>query len=544
MASTEEDDSVSHAKDHGPRARAPTSAVDELLVEGMVIAERYRIGDLLGEGGMGAVYYAEHLTVGRAVAVKVLAAQWCGVPKVTQRFRDEARAASAAGHPNIIEVFDAGELPDGRPYLVMEHLEGRELADVIARHGRLEVERACRIVRDVARALDAAHARGIIHRDLKGENVMLVERGGEEIVKVLDFGIAANNASLGPRATTPGLIMGTPAYMAPEQAGGASATIAFDIYALGVLLHDALTGRVPFQDAEGMALLVAKTSKPAPSVATLRDDLPPALVELVDSCLALDPTLRPTTAREVAERLLAIIEGRRGSERVVVPTTALPLRASVHAASPRWRWVVPVLLVIGMLSLVAAALALRDPPEVASAGAEPPLAPEMPQGLAPKVDEAEAPLPPVPGGASGALPSEAGEGPEPARATAADEPLPSEPLPSVGPRDATKPVEDEPLPSVGPPADEPAASVADSDLCWRTRKQAQQAREGHDWTGMLRHTRNQGCWTERREERQRLRTKAYMELEQWGECLDASRSLRDAEGRQWQEICRRRKEQG
>jgi serine/threonine-protein kinase len=543
MASTEDDDdSVSYAGTgaHGPRARAQTGAIDELLAEGMVIAERYRIGDLLGEGGMGAVYFAKHLTVGRSVAVKVLAAQWCGVPKVTQRFRDEARAASAAGHPNIIEVFDAGELPDGRPYLVMEHLEGRELADVITRHGRLEVKRACRIIRDVARALDAAHTRGVIHRDLKGENVMLVERGGEEIVKVLDFGIAANNASLGPRATTPGLIMGTPAYMAPEQAGGAPATIAFDIYALGVLLHEALTGRTPFQDADGVALLVAKTSKPAPSIATLLADLPPALVELVDSCLAMDPSLRPATAREVAERLLEIIEGRQAAEPTVEPTLVVPPRRS--AATPLWwRVGIPVVGLVLLLSLVAGVLGLRElaSEDATDASIEPPLAPEMPEGVVAKVDDGGAPLPPVPG-AAGVEPSvDASAGSDPVPASAVDEPLPS-----IGRPDATKPVADEPLPSVGPPDDEPAASVADSGLCWRTRKQAQQAREGHDWMGVLRHTRNQSCWTEQRDQRQRLRTKAHMELGQWGECLDASRSLRDAEGRQWQEICRRRKEQG
>ena len=534
MASTETDTSIPDGEARRS-ARARTGMHDELIPPGTIIDERYRIDDLLGEGGMGAVYTAEHVKVGRRVAFKVLSAQWCESDNVVRRFRDEARAASAAGHPNIVEVFDAGDLPDGRPYLVMEYLEGRELSEVIERHGGLELERACRIVRDVARALDAAHARGVIHRDLKGENVMLVERGGEEIVKVLDFGIAANNALVGPR-TVPGLVMGTPATMAPEQVRGKPPTIAFDVYALGVLLHFAVSGHLPFDDRDGISILVAKTTGPAPSIITLCAGLPDLLVELVDSCLALEPALRPATAREVADRLGDVLEEIRSGRTVrramtePAPPPANAMPAALDDEPPRWRVVVPVVLLMVLLSLGVSWLILREPPRDEASPrsdlrAEAAPAPTFTATSAEKA----APLPPVPTPV-----------PTPSEPSSPDPTEPVEPVerePSVGSLDSGKP---EPSPGVEP--DAPPA--ADSSLCWRTRKQAQQAREVHDWSGVIRHTRAQSCWSEQREQRRRLRAKAFMELGQWSACVEASRGLDDAEGRQWQQICRRRKEQG
>jgi hypothetical protein len=471
------------------------------------------------------------------------------VGNVAQRFRDEARAASAAGHPNIIEVFDAGELPDGRPYLVMELLEGRELAAVTAGQGGLETARACRIVRDVARALDAAHSRGIIHRDLKGENVMLVGRGDEEVVKVLDFGIAANSASIGPRATTPGLIIGTPAFMAPEQAKGAKPTIAFDIYALGVLLHDALTGTVPFEELDGLALLAAKTTELPPSIATVREDLPAALVELVDSCLMLDPTLRPATAREIADRLTAILEelpgleahrkrrtpalgvrpvGHGGTERLPMDGPGRTSRAHAEEGErPRWGVMVLVALVIAALGVIGWWMLSREPGgDLASSERPAPVMPRPGEALEvpPPIDPTPAPTPtedvrPVP------TPAEPDPSPTvDAKADAKKDDVPA----AVG------------LPA--PPADDPPAT--DSGLCWRTRKQALQARDAQDWPGVLRHTRSTSCWTEQREQRKRLRAKAFMENEDWTACAEASRGFDDPEGRGWYTLCSRRKEQG
>jgi serine/threonine protein kinase len=551
MPRTESDTSIpdSGARDRG---RVRTGLLDELLRSGTVIDGRYRIQSLLGEGGMGAVYTAEHVKVGRRVAFKVLAAQWTSVGNVAQRFRDEARAASAAGHPNIIEVFDAGELPDGRPYLVMELLEGRELAAVAAAQGGLEIARACRIMRDVARALDAAHARGIIHRDLKGENVMLVARGDEEIVKVLDFGIAANSASMGPRATTPGLIIGTPAFMAPEQAKGAKPTIAFDIYALGVLLHDSLTGTVPFEELEGLALLAAKTTEIPPSIATVRDDLPTALVELVDSCLMLDPSLRPATAREIADRLTTILDelpkveanrkrptpalgvrpvGPGGTERIPMDGPGRTVRAQPEEQErSRWGMVVLVaLLVVSVLGGIGWWIVGRESSRDLAAASERP-APVMPR------------------------PSEAGDVPPPIDPTPA--PTPTEdvqPVPTPTEPDPPQPADSKADPkkrvpvAVGlpsPPPDDPTSPAARSELCWRTRKQALEARDHQDWPGVLRHTRSTSCWAEQREQRKRLRAKAFMENQDWSACAEASRGFDDAEGRGWYTVCNQRKERG
>jgi serine/threonine protein kinase len=548
MVSIESDTSLPDVDAH---RRSTTGIIDTRLPTGTIIDDRYCIDALLGEGGMGAVYSAEHVKVGRLVAFKVLALRWCDSDDIVRRFRDEARAASAAGHPNIVEVFDAGDLPDGRPYIVMEHLEGRELADIIDRLGPLEPARACRVVRDVARALDAAHARGVIHRDLKGENVMLVERGGEEIVKVLDFGIASNNTLSGPR-TVPGLVMGTPATMAPEQVKGKPPTIAFDVYALGVLLHFALSGRMPFDDREGLAVLVAKTSERAPSIATLCEGLPQTLVELVDSCLAIDPAMRPATAREVADRLAEVLEALRpGTARPAVaastpqPVTD-PARPSVTGVTPtRRRMVVPVVLV-ALASLGAVALVLREPTSDESASSSgkrkaPELAPEpdsRPEAAPPSPELAAAKIEPIPPLAS---------------STAGSTDVRAEPVPSTNealPRDPKV----DALPVVGdrePPAADvkkgPSvasdASAASAELCWRTRKQAEQARGDQNWEGVLRHTRNPSCWTEQREPRRRLRAMAYMELGQWSACVEASRGLDDAEGLKWQKLCRLRKEQ-
>ena len=505
-----------------------TAAADMQLQPGTLVADRYRIGGLLGEGGMGAVYSAEHVRVGRPVALKVLASRWLGVEHVARRFRDEARAASAAGHPNIIEVFDAGELPDGRPFLVMELMEGRELYEEVRSRGRFELVHGCRICRDVARALDAAHARGIIHRDLKSENVMLVERGGQEIVKVLDFGIAADTMALGGRATAPGMIMGTPIYMAPEQAEGAPPTIAFDVYALGVLMHEVLTGTTPFASVDGLRVLHLKTSQPAASVAALADELPDDLVELIDSCLALEPTLRPATAREVADRLQAVIDRNRGATHGAGTEVLPPRRLRPAAATGRWRSIVSG-VAVGLLSVALLIWALHDD-SVASepvVRAELPLAPLPRPELEPRPTALDEPLPPVPT-----------DEPEP---VVDDGRTPSEPEPSPLP----EPPEPEPEPAAvaepGERSSEPTPAAGG--LCWRTRKQAKQAREAHDWKGILRRTRDAGCWTAQRDERRRLRAKAFMELGRWGDCVEASRGFRDPQGQLWHRTCLRRREQ-
>jgi serine/threonine protein kinase len=226
---------------------------------------------------------------------------------VAKRFRAEARAASAAGHPNIIEVFDAGQLPDGRLYLVMEYLTGRNLYDEMEELGTLPIGRACRIIRAVARAIRAAHDVGIIHRDLKPDNVMFVPlpEGEGETVKVLDFGISAGaeRTEAEARLTVPGHALGTPEYMAPEQAKGKDATELFDVYALGVMLYECLVGEPPFVSNNLVEIMARKSTEKAPSLGERRRDVPKALVTLVDACLEINPADRPQSAREFLQRL-------------------------------------------------------------------------------------------------------------------------------------------------------------------------------------------------------------------------------------------------
>jgi serine/threonine protein kinase len=278
-----------------PRAAGPRRGGDEHIPAGTVVADRYRIEQALGQGGMGTVYYGEHVTVGRKVAVKVLTHEWSAHPTVARRFKEEARAASAAGHQNIVEVFDAGDLPDGRLYLVMELLQGRSLYEELQESGPFEIVRACRIMRQVARAVRAAHGVGIIHRDLKPDNVMLVDRGEGEVVKVLDFGISASadRTEDDARLTMPGHALGTPEYMAPEQAKGHPPTAAFDLYAMGVIFYEILCGEPPFVSQNILEVLTRKTTETPPPLDLRRPGLPPALVQLVHACIHADPSRRP-----------------------------------------------------------------------------------------------------------------------------------------------------------------------------------------------------------------------------------------------------------
>jgi serine/threonine protein kinase len=326
-----EADKQSRTSARNQPAASPSLDERELIDPGTVIADRYRVLSRLGRGGMGYVYLGEHVTVGRSVAIKVLTHDWSRSNAVAQRFRAEARAASAAGHPNIIEVFDAGELADGRLYLVMEFLTGRNLYEEVQTNGRMAVPRACHIMRDVGRAIRAAHEVGIIHRDLKPDNVMLVQRGHNEgeLVKVLDFGISASaqRNEDEKRLTVVGQALGTPEYMAPEQAKGRDATESFDIYAMGVMFYELLTGDPPFHGLNVLEIVTRKTSEPAASIGTLRPDLPGDLIKLVDDCVAIDPANRPRTAQIFLARLEDVLRAlprtATGSNQTIVYEASL-----------------------------------------------------------------------------------------------------------------------------------------------------------------------------------------------------------------------------
>ncbi len=270
-----------------------------------LIANRFRVEREIGRGGMGTVYRAIHLGLERAVAIKVLKPEFAADPDVADRFMREARTMARMRHTGAAMIFDAGRLPDGRPYIVMEHVEGATLADTLTTAERLSPQRAVEIASAICDVLAEAHALGIVHRDLKPSNIMLTARG----VCLLDFGIAkvlATSADVTKThaATESGLIIGTPRYMSPEQCLGQPVGPASDLYSVGVLLYEMLAGRPPFTDQLQSAVLVRQATTPPPPLVALCADVPRRLALAVHTLLAKSPHDRPQTAT-AARRLLA-----------------------------------------------------------------------------------------------------------------------------------------------------------------------------------------------------------------------------------------------
>ncbi|GMV16346.1 MAG: protein kinase [Polyangiaceae bacterium] len=283
---------------------------------GTVLSDRYRLDSLLGEGGMGKVYAAEHVMMRKRLAVKVLHRELTAVPEVVARFEREAMAAANIEHPNVAAATDFGKLSDGSVFLVLEFVQGRNLRDEIAQ-GPMGIERALSIARQIASGLAAAHALDIVHRDLKPENVMLVEKGGDpDFVKVLDFGIAkvpigeqGADGKAGKPITKVGMVFGTPEYMAPEQALGQSVDGRADVYALGVMLYEMLAGVRPFSSKSPVGILGQQLSKNPPSVGDRVPGLfvPPAVEHLLQHLLAREASERVQTAGEVVAAIDALL---------------------------------------------------------------------------------------------------------------------------------------------------------------------------------------------------------------------------------------------
>ncbi|MEC7521569.1 MAG: protein kinase [Myxococcota bacterium] len=290
---------------------AESEASDSKL-EGRVLLGRYRVERVLGEGGMGAVYLARHELIDKGVVIKVLHEDMARDQDVVERFRREAKAATAIGNEHIVDVTDMGELDDGSPFIVMELLEGRPLADAIEEDGAFPVARTVHVAMQICDALAAAHEKGIVHRDLKPENIFLVERRKDaDFVKVLDFGISKMQKSPAEEGnlTRTGMAMGTPTYMSPEQAQGLKTLDhRTDVYALGVILYEMLAGDLPFLAETYPALLLKMMTEDAPPLTEKRGDVPPGLAELVQRTMAKKPEDRPATMRELAEALAPYAE--------------------------------------------------------------------------------------------------------------------------------------------------------------------------------------------------------------------------------------------
>jgi serine/threonine protein kinase len=305
------------SNDSGALAAAALAQQEEEAPElgvGSIIDGRYKVTELIGEGGMGKVYLAEHVEIGKRVALKVLHPSYSRMPDLVERFRREARAASKIGHPNIVDVTDSGSTPDGSVYFVMEYLEGVELGSVIEREGALDIARALRITTQICRALSAAHREGIIHRDLKPENIYLITRGGEaDFVKVLDFGIAKTTeaeAARERRLTSPGMAMGTPEYMAPEQAAGRPADARTDVYSLGAIMYEMTTGVPPYQGDNFMEILTKKATLDPPPPISIRAELPEPVSSLVLAAMSRNPDVRPQSMDALEYELNKCLSGR------------------------------------------------------------------------------------------------------------------------------------------------------------------------------------------------------------------------------------------
>jgi eukaryotic-like serine/threonine-protein kinase len=297
-----------------------TPPVDPLV--GQTVAGRYKVIKLLGEGGMGQVYLAEHFAIEKRVALKVLRSEYAHKGDIVTRFQQEAISASRIKHPNVLDVFDFGQLENGCFYLAMEFLEGNDLADELQRSRVLTAPRALPIAMQICRALSAAHAKGVVHRDMKPENVFLQRTGdGEEIIKIVDFGIAqlkptneeAQAVSTSHRRLTKtGMIFGTPEYMAPEQASGKHADLRCDVYAVGIILYELFTGAVPFTGETFLGVLTKHLNELPPSMRSVYPDLQISteLEGVVQRTLAKDPNQRFQNMNELAAALAATPEGQ------------------------------------------------------------------------------------------------------------------------------------------------------------------------------------------------------------------------------------------
>jgi hypothetical protein len=309
---------------------------------------RYRMEVPLAAGGIGEVWAARDLLAERAVAVKVLGGAFAGDGRAAERLRREARAAGRLEHPNIARVLDFGE-HEGRPYLVMELLEGESLADRIGRAGPMAPAEAARVAAAVAGALEAAHRAGVVHRDVKPGNVFLTA-GGE--VKVLDFGIAL---AAGEAALTTGDLLGTAAYLAPERVLGQRATPAADVYALGVVLYELLAGRRPFEAGSEIELAMAHVNARPASLALAAPATPPHLVAACEQAMAKDPSARPPSAAAVARLLRPLAPA--GPATLPLPPVgtgsascpALPRATGARRARSRRRGLLVALLLAGAL---------------------------------------------------------------------------------------------------------------------------------------------------------------------------------------------------
>jgi len=340
------------------------------VVVGETIAGRYELKEVVGHGGMSTVYKAHDSLLERNVALKVLHQQYNEDEEFVERFKREARSVAQLQHPNIVTVIDRGE-EDGRQYIVFEYIDGENLKELVVRKGRLDVRTALEIALEIARGLSFAHESGLVHRDVKPQNVLLNGDGG---AKVTDFGIA-RSLEVERSMTQTGTVLGTSNYIAPEQAGGKPVDAHTDVYSLGIVLYEMLTGELPFPGDNFVAVAMKHIQEPSPSVLDTRGDVPLRVAEMIDRALEKDPEQRfPTMdafADEIEANLDELDRGEDGAVTMVVPTAQ-----RLKPRTPRRRAVSRLPLLIGLLGALAIAgvvvglLTLRGDPQSPPVGAQ------------------------------------------------------------------------------------------------------------------------------------------------------------------------------
>ena len=375
--STEYPDTERFCPKDGTVLRSPTGSSANLV--GAVIAERYHVLEKLGEGGMGQVYLAEHVKMGRRSAVKVMNASVAHDANAISRFNREASNASRIDHPNVAAIYDFGETPDGLVYLAMQYVEGKTLTQIMQAAGPMPPARAAEIIRQAAEGLDAAHDLGIVHRDLKPDNIMVTkDRDGGDCVKVVDFGIAKAAGSTTQQVTRTGIVVGTPEYMSPEQIAGEEVDARSDLYSLALVAFNLITGDLPFPASSTQTSMVMRLTERARSLAEVRPDIawPAELQAVMSRALERQPDRRFATTREFGRALQAAVAGmapvaptaQRTTE-VPAPTAVIPTGETTIApatrpvpAAPDKRQVMLAAGVLGVLVLVVAvAFAVRGP---------------------------------------------------------------------------------------------------------------------------------------------------------------------------------------
>jgi serine/threonine protein kinase len=379
VCNTEYPDDVKFCPNDGQTLRSAAPAGDLM---GQVIADRYHVVKKLGEGGMGQVYLAEHVKMGRRSAIKVMNPSMVHDPDAVARFNREASNASRINHPNVCAIYDFGETPDGLIYLAMEFIEGEPLTDLLEREGALPLARAADIFRQTADALQAAHDLGIVHRDLKPDNIMLSrKKGGGDTVKVVDFGIAkaVGGDDAGQKVTKTGLVIGTPEFMSPEQLSGDTLDGRSDLYSLALVFYRMLSGKLPFEATTVQETMIKRLTDEPIKLADARPDLsfPPGLQPVLDTALARTPAERSQSVSKFAADVAAITgrsatsampRTRGGTDaesktQLLDPSSATPttrISAQVRQPPPKKRSLVPVvILVVAVVGAAGAWMALK-----------------------------------------------------------------------------------------------------------------------------------------------------------------------------------------